>query len=369
MRKGRFALAFVVAIASLVATAAPASAQDLEVNNFFSGGAGEAGWADEPTPPPGSFENRGIRLHVPTYDSFAGVDLTGMEGEAPPATAPSFDFYSNQGGSSGGSPRLVVRFSDGGSADLRPLTRTADTWTTVDGSGTNWDNNGGTCGFQFGIDWDAVVACHAGATVTDVDVIVDTFDPLPLPLTVFVDNIQYDGETIYTDIECGEKQITQAAGNVTGTSGDDVIVADNGNDVINGGDGNDRICGGGGNDRILGGAGDDQLFGGEGDDNVNGESGNDRVFGQAGNDQVFGASGNDIVFGNQGDDRLNGGAGNDVMNGGPGNDQIEGSTGDDTLSGSDGDDNLDGGTNFDACDGGIGTNVLTRCETTVGPPV
>src|SRR6516164_2448011 len=45
----------------------------------------------------------------------------------------SFDFNANQTGGSGGSPRMVVQFSDGGNGQLRPLTWTANTWTTVDG--------------------------------------------------------------------------------------------------------------------------------------------------------------------------------------------------------------------------------------------
>ena len=42
-------------------------------------------------------------------------------------TALSFDFKPNQTGSSGGSPRMVVQFSDGGNGDLRPLSWVANT--------------------------------------------------------------------------------------------------------------------------------------------------------------------------------------------------------------------------------------------------
>jgi predicted extracellular nuclease len=48
---------------------------------------------------------------------------------------------------------------------------------------------------------------------------------------------------------------------ITGTNGDDVIVALGGSDTINGGNGNDVICGDGGDDTLNGGNGIDLLFG------------------------------------------------------------------------------------------------------------
>lgn len=87
----------------------------------------------------------------------------------------SFDFNANQTGGSGGSPRMVVIFSDGGNADLRPLTWTANTWTHLDGmTGNNWDNNGGTCGFVYATTWTGVLACHSGATVSVIFVVNDS---------------------------------------------------------------------------------------------------------------------------------------------------------------------------------------------------
>ncbi len=65
-------------------------------------------------------------------------------------TALSFDFMADQTGAGGGSPRLVVVFSDGGNAALRPLAWTANTWTTEDGmTSSDWDNNTGGCGFLY----------------------------------------------------------------------------------------------------------------------------------------------------------------------------------------------------------------------------
>jgi len=70
-------------------------------------------------------------------------------------------------GASGGSPRLVIVFSDGGNINLRPLAWVANAWTR-EGSGTttsDWDNSGGTCGFLYEQTYDVVTACHTGTTV------------------------------------------------------------------------------------------------------------------------------------------------------------------------------------------------------------
>ena len=50
--------------------------------------------------------------------------------------------------------------------------------------------------------------------------------------------------------------------NLTGTTGDDVIVGTDARDTIEGGAGDDTICALGGDDTVRGGAGDDRLFGG-----------------------------------------------------------------------------------------------------------
>jgi hypothetical protein len=90
-------------------------------------------------------------------------------------TALSFDFKPNQTGNSGGSPRMVVQFSDGGDGELRPVAWVANTWTHLDGmTGANWDNNGGSCGFVYATTWTAVMTCHAGATITSIFVVNDS---------------------------------------------------------------------------------------------------------------------------------------------------------------------------------------------------
>lgn len=88
--------------------------------------------------------------------------------------------------------------------------------------------------------------------------------------------------------------VAAGGGEINGTRGDDVIVADGdvgftikgrgGDDVICGSGGNDLIRGNGGNDIIYGGRGRDRLKGGGGDDTLYGEGGADRLNGGAGAD-------------------------------------------------------------------------------------
>jgi hypothetical protein len=108
--------------------------------------------------------------------TYGGIQLTKLPTTDPSAiTALSFEFNASQTGNSGGSPRLVIGFSDGGYPNLRPLSWTAGTWTTVDGmTGNNWDNDGGSCGFRYAVTWSALEACHAGATITSIQVVNDS---------------------------------------------------------------------------------------------------------------------------------------------------------------------------------------------------
>src|SRR5215471_1250652 len=78
-------------------------------------------------------------------------------------SALSFDFKTNQTGGSGGSPRMVVQFSDGGDAELRPLTWTDNSWAHLDGMvGNNWDNNGGSGGCVYGTSRSQILVYHPG---------------------------------------------------------------------------------------------------------------------------------------------------------------------------------------------------------------
>ncbi|HEX2178943.1 MAG TPA: calcium-binding protein [Actinomycetota bacterium] len=289
----------------VVAAAAPAFAQI--VPDFFSGSGGTAGFSDF-----GRTDNQSVELFIPDADAFAGFELTGIDDTAP-ATAPSFWFYSTVSSTtSGGSPRMVITFSDGGTMEFRPLSWQANTWTLVDGSQNLWDNNGGTCGFLFGVSYETALACHAGATVTSVHIVTDS-GWVVSPYTHFIDDVIYEGETIGTIETCNGLAATITGdGVVTGTPGDDVIVTGDGGDVVRGLGGNDTICSGGGSDLVRAGAGNDTVFAGTGNDQVIGGDGNDRIDGESGNDALAGNAGTDTLLGGPGNDQCNGGAGIDT---------------------------------------------------------
>ncbi|MGF6202373.1 beta strand repeat-containing protein, partial [Pseudomonas laurylsulfatiphila] len=146
---------------------------------------------------------------------------------------------------------------------------------------------------------------------------------------------------------------------LTGTSGDDVMVAGTGNNVINAGDGNDVLTAGSGNNELHGGAGNDLLFSGPGIDTLDGGTGIDtasyahatagvtvdlsllaaqNTFG-AGTDtltaieNLTGSNFNDTLTGNNTNNVINGGLGNDILNGGGGDDLLIGGLGNNTLTG------------------------------------
>lgn len=289
----------------LVATIAPAFAAIGA--DFFSGGGGTAGFVEFTPAPPGATDTESVALVIPDADAYAGFELTGIDNSAP-AIAPSFAFRSTvSSANTGGSPRLVMQFSDGGNMVLRPLTWTADTWTTVDGSQNLWDNSGGTCGFLYGVSYATALACHSGATVTEAYIVTDS-GWVVAPYTHYIDDVSYEGESLGVTCNGLEPTIT-GSGTINGTAGDDVIIGSEGNDTIRGRGGDDTICslggndlveGGGGADVLLGGPGDDRLLGGAGTDNLRGGGGNDTLRGEAGNDNLAGGRGTDSCFGGEG---------------------------------------------------------------------
>jgi hypothetical protein len=169
---------------------------------------GQGNWDNTDSSDEDSFS---MRLVVPEggtpangFSSFAGINFHHVPPIAP-VNPPSFDFKPNRSGLSGGSPRLVIRFSDGGNINLRPLTWEANVWksegdlnsTAVEdpASATNWDNNGGTCGFMFQQTYATVRACHAAAVVTAAFIVTDS-GWLNGPYINWIDAIQYDGQII-----------------------------------------------------------------------------------------------------------------------------------------------------------------------------
>ncbi|MDO9327665.1 MAG: retention module-containing protein [Pseudomonas sp.] len=153
---------------------------------------------------------------------------------------------------------------------------------------------------------------------------------------------------------------------LTGTAGDDVLVAGTGNNILNAGDGNDVLTAGSGNNELHGGAGNDLLFSGTGNDLLDGGTDTDTVSyahatagvtvdlsvataqntGGAGtdtltaienltgsnfNDSLTGDNLSNVITGGLGDDILKGGGGDDFLIGGLGNNTLTGGAGADTF--------------------------------------
>jgi hypothetical protein len=129
----------------------------------------------------------------------ASVFGNGLPTENPSQiTALSFDFTPNQTGPSGSAPRLIVCFSDGANCssngNLAPTSWTAGKLTHVDGfapaaNGDVWGNVGGNCGTIIPNSFSAVIACHPGATVTQVAVTNDAGGLYPAGEQIILDNL------------------------------------------------------------------------------------------------------------------------------------------------------------------------------------
>ncbi|GAA6199962.1 hypothetical protein [Aquicoccus sp. SU-CL01552] len=91
---------------------------------------------------------------------------------------------------------------------------------------------------------------------------------------------------------------------LSGSDGDDRIVALTGADVVKGRAGDDTLLGGAGRDRLKGNAGDDTLRGGPGRDILKSGRDDDRLFGGAHRDRLDGQAGDDRLTGGGGADRF-----------------------------------------------------------------
>ena len=174
-----------------------------------------------------------------------------------------------------------------------------------------------------------------------------------------------NGDIVPTDVQPevpGIQALGDAQGNpigeagayedmLSGSAGNDHLLAGELNDDVGSGDG-DGDGSGDGDDWIEGGNGQDYLHGENGNDLIEGGNGSDIVFGEAGNDRLYGhsqitleaaiAAGNtgtasglkgDWLSGNAGDDLLISGADHDVLAGGAGADVLIAGAGDDNLLG------------------------------------
>ena len=194
----RAALAMVLATTVFLVSAAPAGAR--LIDTFATTGNAKARWINDPAAPPGSAERSSIALSVTAqsaidFDDAAWVRLLGVP-SAPPATAPSFLYKVSSVGASGGSVRLVMRFSDGGHGFLRPVTLQAGRWVLADGGASDWESRGGTPCASSGISYAAMLACHPGARVRSVEIINDSGWLHSGSFEAEVDNISYGSELV-----------------------------------------------------------------------------------------------------------------------------------------------------------------------------
>ena len=172
MRKRLFLLALAAALVTAM-TAAPAYAQDdggcsepktdngnapAKLSFCGTDAGGSAHWQHDEADSTNDDNLQDIELVTTAPAGFARIDVMHVFG-TPTEEYPSssYEVKSDTMGPSLGSPRLVVNFSDGGSGHLRPLNNTMSWQSVTDG---NWDNNGGTCGFQFQRTWEEVQDCH-----------------------------------------------------------------------------------------------------------------------------------------------------------------------------------------------------------------
>jgi hypothetical protein len=189
-RRNGWVLGALTACLTIVPCASAAAAPTID--NLFTSGGATAGWV-KGQDAPGDSDGQALRMSVPSASSYAGADLASLPSSAP-ASAPSFGFKPTLSGSSAGSPRLVIAFSDGDNIYAMPQTWTAGTWSTVGGAGANWFDAGATaCPALADVTYQRALACHVSdhATVTGVDVIADGRGPF----VVYIDDIRYAGST------------------------------------------------------------------------------------------------------------------------------------------------------------------------------
>ena len=160
--------------------------------------------------------------------------------------------------------------------------------------------------------------------------------PLPLPLTINIQNFENVIGSLYNDTITGNS----SANVLSGAAGNDSLFGLDGNDSLSGGDGDDYLDGGFGFDTINGGNGNDTTsyafysgpivanlttgvvsFPGNSTltdtlisiENLIATNGNDSVTGNSSANVLSGAAGNDTIIGGLGSDTLVGGSGNDIF--------------------------------------------------------
>lgn len=199
-----------------------------------------------------------------------------------------------------------------------------------------------------------------------------------------ITEVEFANGAIWTEVDISNlAQVgeTPFSSQITGTTGDDILIGTKSSNSISGFDGNDILDGKDGADSMYGGEGDDTYYVDHPDDYVSDSSGYDHVIssvsytlpngiekltltgiadligtGSSTENILIGNSGNNTLLGMAGIDLLYGGEGKDLLYGGEGNDELYGESGNDLLYGGAGNDILDGGLGRDVMYGGAGND-------------
>ena len=215
------------------------------------------------------------------------------------------------------------------------------------------------------IDWTNVAANGTSATYTTDTTMGGTY---LRTIVSYVDNSGFSNsltsagvQLTYLSGTAGNDTLVAAAGGqvVYALGGNDTVAGGVGNDVMYGGDGDDILSGGLGHNTLVGGAGADtadyrtsaegvtvnlgltteqhvspnggwdtlssieNIYGSPLADTLTAAATGSALTGGAGNDVLAGGAGNDTLLGGLGDDILGGGLGHNVLIGGPGSDTAD----------------------------------------------
>jgi len=146
--------------------------------------------------------------------------------------------------------------------------------------------------------------------------------------------------------------------NLSGSSGNDLLIGDDAANKLSGGSGDDTLIGGNGKDNLYGGSGADSMDGGSGNDGLSGGTGRDTLFGRDGNDLLDSKGDLSFVSGGAGADHLSASGENSTLDGGVGADTLYGREGNQVLLGGAEEDLLLGDGGNDTLDGGAGDDVI-----------
>jgi hypothetical protein len=165
---------------------------------FFTGGSGTAGWVNGNDPlVPSDTDGKVIQLTSPDSSSYGGFVAHALDGvRFSSISTISYDYVTNQSGSSGGSPRLNIDLSDGVQVQLGPPSVTANTWGSENDSSADWNWGNTDPSVANGSTLAQEQAAHPDATVEDA-FLVDDSGWVAAPFDVQIDNMNLNG-TIYT---------------------------------------------------------------------------------------------------------------------------------------------------------------------------